>query len=155
LSMKDKPKTLVFTITDLAKEFKLTTRAIRFYEDQGLLNPQREGRKRVYGNRDRTRLKLILRGKRLGFSLSETRELFELFDSPRGEERQLRRFVKILSERRAILEQQQRDIEAILGEIEVAEAECVKLLGEFESSREESNLPVPQRSRLAIGSGNG
>jgi DNA-binding transcriptional MerR regulator len=129
--MNDKSR-LLFSITELAKEFNVTTRTIRFYEDQGLLNPQREGRKRIYSNRDRTRLKLILRGKRLGFSLSETRELFALFDSPRGEEKQLRRFVKILSERRAILAQQQRDIEAILQEIDTAESECLKLLVKME-----------------------
>jgi DNA-binding transcriptional MerR regulator len=121
-----------YTITDLAKNFCVTTRTIRFYEDQGLLNPQREGRKRIYSHRDRTRLKLILRGKRLSFTLSEIRELFELFDSAGGEEKQLRRFVKILRERRAILKQQQRDIEAVLHEIDGAEAECVKRLVELE-----------------------
>ena len=137
--MENKLKPLIFTITDLAKEFSVTTRAIRFYEDQGLLNPQREGRKRIYSSRDRTRLKLILRGKRLGFSLSETRELFELFDSPLGEEKQLRQFIRILSERRAILKQQQRDIEAILKEIDAAEGDCLKLLMEMNSSRRLSN----------------
>jgi DNA-binding transcriptional MerR regulator len=122
-----------YSITELAKEFNITTRAIRFYEDQGLLNPNREGRKRIYSHRDRTRLKLILRGKRLGFSLSETRELFDLFDTARGEEKQLRRFVKILAERRAILKQQQSDIEAILHEIDGAESECLRLLRELDS----------------------
>ncbi|NJN47815.1 MAG: MerR family DNA-binding transcriptional regulator [Candidatus Competibacteraceae bacterium] len=121
-----------YTITDFAREFNVTTRAIRFYEDQGLLNPQREGRKRIYSHRDHTRLKLILRGKRLSFSLGEIRELFELFDSAGGEERQLRRFVKILRERRAILKQQQRDIEAVLYEIDSAEGECAKRLTELE-----------------------
>lgn len=121
-----------YTITDLAKDFNVTTRTIRFYEDQGLLNPQREGRKRIYSHRDRTRLKLILRGKRLSFTLSEIRELFELFDTAGGEEKQLRRFVKILRERRAILKQQQRDIEAVLHEIDGAEAECAKRLIELE-----------------------
>ncbi|MCP5419787.1 MAG: MerR family DNA-binding transcriptional regulator [Gammaproteobacteria bacterium] len=121
-----------YTITDLAKDFNVTTRTIRFYEDQGLLSPQREGRKRIYSHRDRTRLKLILRGKRLSFTLSEIRELFELFDSAGGEEKQLRRFIKILRERRAILKQQQRDIEAVLHEIDGAEAECAKRLVELE-----------------------
>lgn len=137
------PSNRMYTITDLAREFNLTTRAIRFYEDQGLLNPAREGRKRVYSNRDRTRLKLILRGKRLGFSLSETRELFELFDSPRGEERQLRRFVRILADRRAILKQQQRDIQAILQEIDAAEAECQKLLSASDGVWEEPPRAAP------------
>jgi len=137
--------TATYTITDLAREFNLTTRAIRFYEDQGLLNPRREGHKRIYTYRDRTRLKLILRGKRLGFSLSETRELFELFDSTHGEEKQLRRFVKILGERRAILRQQQRDIEAILEEIDSAEMECQKRLTELEYSWKSRSKPLLER----------
>ena len=128
MSNKTPPRT--YTIADLAKEFSITTRAIRFYEDQGLLNPSREGRKRIYSKRDRTRLKLTLRGKRLGFALNETRELFDLFDSARGEEKQLRHFLKILGERRAILEQQQQDLEAVLHEIDNAQADCCRLLQE-------------------------
>lgn len=122
------PETATYSISDLAREFDVTTRAIRFYEDQGLLNPRREGRRRIYNKRDRTRLKLILRGKRLGMTLGETRELFDLFDSSRGEEMQLRQFLCILNDRRAILEQQQRDIEAVLHEIDSAKAECERLL---------------------------
>lgn len=128
--MSETPKLTTFTITDLAQEFGVTTRAIRFYEDQGLLVPQRDGRRRIYSRRDRTRLKLILRGKRLGFSLGEIRELFDLFDTARGEERQLRHFLCILRARRTILEQQQRDIDAVLLEIDTATAECEKLLRE-------------------------
>lgn len=119
-----------YTITDLAREFDITTRAIRFYEDQGLLRPGRVGRKRVYSRRDRTRLKLTLRGKRLGFSLGDIRELFELFDGNRGEEIQLRHFIQILDERRALLKQQQRDIEAVLREIDNAHGKCQRLLTE-------------------------
>lgn len=120
-----------YSITELAKEFGITPRAIRFYEDQRLLNPRREGRRRIYCQRDRTRLKLILRGKRLGFALSETRELFDLYDNARNEEKQLRYFLDLLNERRAILKQQQRDIEAVLHEINTAEAECHKLIDEM------------------------
>ncbi len=120
----------IYTITDLAKEFNVTTRAIRFYEDRGLLSPRREGRKRLYNPRDRTRLKLILRGKRLGMSLDETRELFELYDSARGEEKQLRYFLKMLGERRAMLMQQQQDIEAVLREIDSVESDCQRVLQE-------------------------
>jgi DNA-binding transcriptional MerR regulator len=126
----DNLATTSYTITDLAREFDITTRAIRFYEDQGLLSPRREGRKRVYSRRDHTRLKLTLRGKRLGFSLGEIRELFELFDGKHGEEIQLRRFIRILDERRALLKQQQRDIEAVLWEIDNAYGECQRLLSE-------------------------
>lgn len=137
--MSQAPQQTTYTITELAKEFSITTRTIRFYEDQGLLNPHREGRRRVYGNRDRTRLKLILRGKRLGFSLGEIRALFDLFDTARGEEKQLRHFVKMLKERRAILRQQQRDIEAILHEIDSAETECLRLLQEKATYRPEAD----------------
>ena len=126
----DKTPGTTYTISQLAREFDVTTRAIRFYEDQGLLVPQREGRRRIYSKRDRTRLKLILRGKRLGMTLGETRELFDLFDSSRGEVRQLEVFLQILAERRSILEQQQRDIEAVLHEINSAATECERLLVE-------------------------
>ena len=123
-------QTSTFTISDLAKEFQVTTRAIRFYEDQGLLNPLRDGRKRVYSRRDRTRLKLILRGKRLGFTLGEVRELFEHYDSVDGEERQLRRFMSILSNKREKLEQQRHDLEAALNEISSNEEQIRRLLRE-------------------------
>lgn len=125
---------MTYTISELAREFDVTTRAIRFYEDQGLLVPQREGRRRIYSKRDRTRLKLILRGKRLGMTLGETRELFDLFDSARGEVRQLEVFLQILAERRSILKQQQHDIEAVLHEINSAAAECERLLAEHSGS---------------------
>ncbi|NIO40142.1 MAG: MerR family transcriptional regulator, partial [Burkholderiales bacterium] len=104
-----------FTITDLAQEFGLTTRAIRFYEDQGLLHPNRVGRSRVYANRDRVRLKLTLRGKRLGLSLSEIRELLDMYDAAKGDRGQLERFLEVLQRRRSALEQQREDIEAVLG----------------------------------------
>ena len=123
-------QTTTFTISDLAREFDVTTRAIRFYEDQGLLNPLRDGRKRVYSRRDRTRLKLILRGKRLGFTLGEVRELFQHYDSVDGEERQLRRFMAILSSKREKLEQQRDDLEAAMSEIASNEEQCRRLLRE-------------------------
>ncbi len=110
-----------YTITELSREFNVTPRAIRFYEDQGLLSPTREGRRRIYSRRDRVRLKLILRGKRLGFQLSETRALFELYDSDHGELGQMQYFLEKIHERREILQQQRRDIEAVLSELEVAE----------------------------------
>ena len=110
-----------YTITELSREFNVTPRAIRFYEDQGLLSPTREGRRRIYSRRDRVRLKLILRGKRLGFQLSETRALFELYDSDHGALGQMQYFLEKIHARREILEQQRRDIEAVLSELEVAE----------------------------------
>ena len=117
-----------YTITDLAREFGLTTRAIRFYEDQGLLHPQRAGRNRIYANGDRVRLKLTLRGKRLGLSLSEIRELIDMYGAAKGDRQQLQRFLEVLQNRRSALEQQREDIEAVLGEIASFEQQCHALL---------------------------
>jgi DNA-binding transcriptional MerR regulator len=119
---------ITFTITDLAREFGLTTRAIRFYEDQGLLRPRRVGRNRVYANRDRVRLKLTLRGKRLGLALSEIRELIDMYDAAKGGRGQLERFLEVLHKRRSALEQQREDIVAVLGEIASFEKQCLELL---------------------------
>ena len=124
-----------YTITDLAREFGLTTRAIRFYEDQGLLSPQRAGRNRIYANRDRVRLKLTLRGKRLGLSLSDIRDLIDMYDAAKGDQTQLERFVEILEKRRSALEQQREDIEAVLEEITSFEQQCRELLGKQRRNR--------------------
>jgi DNA-binding transcriptional MerR regulator len=124
-----------FTISELAKEFDVTTRTIRFYEDQGLLSPAREGTARVFSVRDRVRLKLALRGKRLGFSLAEIRELFELYDVSRDEHKQLEEFLAKLERRRARLEQQREDIEVMLSEIDFFANQCRRLLrGEADGS---------------------
>ncbi len=117
-----------YTISELAKEFGVTTRTIRFYEDQGLLNPAREGTNRIFSSRDRVRLKLALRGKRLGFSLAEIRELFELYDVSRDERKQLEEFLSRLDRRRAHLEQQREDIEVMLTEINFFANQCRRLL---------------------------
>ena len=117
-----------FTISDLAREFALTTRAIRFYEDEGLLAPVREGRARVYTERERVRIKLILRGKRLGLALSEIRELFDLYATTRNERPQLEKFLVMLAERRAMLLQQREDIDAVLAEIAVLDRDCRRRL---------------------------
>jgi DNA-binding transcriptional MerR regulator len=121
-----------FTITDLAREFDITPRAIRFYEDHGILQPARTGSsglKRVYSPRDRTRLKLTLRGKRLGLTLAQVRELIDMYESPKDAAAQSRRFLAVLSQHRAALEQQREDIEVTLSEIERHEAECRRILG--------------------------
>lgn len=124
-----------FTISELAREFGVTTRTIRFYEDQGLLSPTREGINRVFSPRDRVRLKLALRGKRLGFSLAEIRELFELYDVSRDEHKQLEEFLSRLERRRTQLEQQREDIEVMLREIDFFANQCRRLLqGEADSS---------------------
>jgi DNA-binding transcriptional MerR regulator len=117
-----------YSISELAREFDVTPRAIRFYEDQGLLAPQRSGSRRIYAKRDYVRLKLILRGKRLGLSLSEVAAMFDLYDSARDEKPQLAQFLSALAERREQLERQRADIDEMLGEIAVFEAQSRKLL---------------------------
>jgi DNA-binding transcriptional MerR regulator len=117
-----------FTITELALEFDITARAIRFYEDLGLLTPQRAGRNRVYTHRDRTRLKLTLRGKRLGLSLLEIKQLVEMYDSPSDTAPQLQAFMAVLGTHRQQLEQQREDIEITLAEIAQHEERCRSLL---------------------------
>ena len=116
-------KDISFSISDLAREFGVTTRAIRFYEDEGLLSPGRSGRQRVYTSRDHVRLKLIVRGKRLGFSLSEVREIIEMYDLDSGENGQLRYFLEQIKKRREALQQQRYDIELTLGELDSIESE--------------------------------
>ena len=106
-----------FSIGELAREFDVTPRAIRFYEDQGLLSPRRDGQRRIYTGRDRTRLKLTLRGKRLGLTLSEIRELIDMYEPGRDERPQLERFLAVLEAHKASLLQQREDIEAQLSEI--------------------------------------
>ncbi len=120
-----------FSISDLAREFDLTTRAIRFYEDMGLLQPERTGpggRSRLYSNRDRTRLKLTLRAKRLGLSLNEAREIIDMYDSPRDTGPQLRKFLTILAAHRKALEDQLADLHANLDEVKTHEKEARALL---------------------------
>ena len=118
-----------FSISELAQEFDLTTRAIRFYEDSGLLTPQRSGRHRVYSARDRTRLKLTLRGKRLGLTLAEVKELVDMYESPRDTEPQLAKFLAVLGAHRAQLEQRLNDLHATLDEVRMQEKQALRLLG--------------------------
>lgn len=120
-----------YSISDLAQEFDLTTRAIRFYEDMGLLQPTRQGsggRTRVYSPRDRTRLRLILRGKRLGLSLVEAKEIIDLYDSPRDTHVQLERFLEVLGKHRRQLEARMEDLQATLDEVCAQEKEAKSLL---------------------------
>ena len=113
-----------YSISDLAREFGVTTRAIRFYEDEDLLQPGRNGRQRIYSRRDYIRLKLILRGKRLGLSLSEIADIIELYDSDQGETGQLASFLDSIRERRSVLKQQRTDIDATLRELQRIERRC-------------------------------
>ena len=119
-----------FTIGELAREVDLTTRAIRFYAACGLLMPQRRGRHRVYTQRDRTRLKLTLRGKRLGLTLAEVKELVDMYESPRDTAPQLKKFLVVLAAHREQLEQQLADLHATLDEVRSHEREARRLLAE-------------------------
>jgi DNA-binding transcriptional MerR regulator len=127
--------TVSYSISDLAREFDLTTRAIRFYEDLGLLQPQRlgpGGRSRVYSARDRTRLKLTLRAKRLGLSLTEAKDIIDMYDSPRDTGAQLKKFLAVLADHRQQLDEQMVDLQANLDEVKVHEKEARALLAKAE-----------------------
>ncbi|MCG7201658.1 MerR family DNA-binding transcriptional regulator [Marinobacter pelagius] len=130
-----------FSISELSQEFDVTTRSIRFYEDQGLLKPRRRGQTRIFSTKDRVRLKLILRGKRMGFTLAETKELFDLWDETlTGNEKQLLKMLEILEARKAMLEQQKNDIAQAEMEIDTAEARCREALADLEQKKKEQGL---------------
>lgn len=142
--------TTSYTISDLAKEFDLTTRAMRFYEDMGLLRPQREGpggRNRVYSARDRTRLKLTLRAKRLGLSLTEAKDLIDMYDSPRDTGPQLRRFLEVLGAHRQQLEAQLAELQANLDEVKAHEKEARSVLARLEKS---AAAPAPRAGMARV-----
>ncbi len=125
-----------YGIAELAEAFGVTTRTIRFYEDQGLITPLREGSRRVYRPRDRVRLKLIMRGKRLGFSLGEIREMIDIYDADPSEVAQLRLVLAKIADRRLALVRQQKDVETMLGELAALEARCTELLAEKQGTAE-------------------
>ncbi|PCM43572.1 MerR family transcriptional regulator [Marinobacter sp. ANT_B65] len=127
-----------FSISELSNEFDVTTRSIRFYEDQGLLKPARRGQTRIFSTKDKVRLKLILRGKRMGFSLAETKELFDLWDeTATGNEKQLLKMLTILSNKRAHMEQQKSDIAMAEMEIDTAESRCREALSELQKKKKQ------------------
>jgi DNA-binding transcriptional MerR regulator len=135
--------TTTYTISDLAREFDLTTRAMRFYEDMGLLRPERSGpggRNRIYSARDRTRLKLTLRAKRLGLSLTEAKDIIDMYDSPRDTGPQLRKFLTILAQHRQQLEDQMAELQANLEEVKTHEKEARALLLRLEKNKETPRL---------------
>ena len=142
-----------YTISDLAKEFDLTTRAMRFYEDMGLLQPQREGpggRNRVYTARDRTRLKLTLRAKRLGLSLVEAKEIIDSYDSPRDTAPQLSKFLAILADHRKKLQAQMLDLQANLDELRAHEKEARTLLLKAESKSQGKAQGRPENKAVKV-----
>lgn len=125
-------KLKTYSISELAKEFDITTRTIRFYEQQGLVNPKREGQTRIYSPQDRVRLMLTLRGKRLGFTLAESKELFDMYDSTnQGNEKQLRYMLSILAAKQADMNQQLKDIQKLQEELQLAEDRCNEALNKL------------------------
>tara|TARA_A200000159_G_scaffold158486_1_gene175820 strand:- start:41332 stop:41763 length:432 start_codon:yes stop_codon:yes gene_type:complete len=124
-----------FAIGELAREFDITPRSIRFYEEQGLLSPTRTGQNRVYLNKDRVRLKLILRGKRLGFSLAEVKTLFDMYDSNPNSAVQLEAMLEMSEQKRAVLNQQLEDIQMLMTELDDVETRCREELAELKRGK--------------------
>ncbi|SFT91271.1 MerR family transcriptional regulator [Pseudomonas marincola] len=124
-----------YSISELARELDITTRAIRFYEEQSMLSPERRGQERIYSSKDKVTLKLILRGKRIGFSLAECKELIELYDPGQGNRKQLQTFMSKIAERRAQLEQQLLDIQQMQLELDMAEERCQLAMAELDKKQ--------------------
>lgn len=136
---------ITYSISDLAREFDLTTRAIRFYEDMGLLQPERSGpggRTRVYSGRDRTRLKLTLRAKRLGLSLTEAKDIIDMYDSPRDTGPQLQKFLLVIAAHQKQLEDQMADLQDNLDELKVHQREAKALLAKSMSKNESTSKEI-------------
>jgi len=119
-----------YSISELAGEFGITTRTIRFYEEKGYLSPRREGTRRIYSPADRTSLRLILRGKRLGLTLDETADMIKMYGSPRGNQKQLEKFIVRIGEKRSELEQKRRDLEVMMSDLQSVENKCHVALAE-------------------------
>lgn len=121
----------IYSIGELSREFDITPRSIRFYEEQGLLAPERNGQNRIYKKKDRVRLRLILRGKRLGFSLSEVKTLFDLYDDSSNSKPQLEAMLQMTQDKRAIMLQQMDDIKMLMTELDDVELRCREELAEL------------------------
>ena len=119
-----------YSISELAGEFGITTRTIRFYEEKGYLSPRREGTRRIYSPADRTSLRLILRGKRLGLTLDETADMIKMYGSPRGNQKQLQKFIVRIGEKRSELEQKRQDLEVMMNDLQSVENKCHVALAE-------------------------
>ncbi|KTA85943.1 MerR family transcriptional regulator [Aeromonas salmonicida] len=127
-------KDITYSISELAHEFDITPRTIRYYEDEGLITPTREGQTRIYSHKDKIRLKLTLRGKRLGFSLAEIRELFDMYDTDRSSKTQLHSMIQLINAKRQSLHQQLEDIQMVMAELEAAEQRCANSLNSLKTS---------------------
>jgi len=122
-----------YSISELANEFDVTPRTIRFYEEKGYLKPAREGTRRIYSAPERTKLRLILRGKRLGLSLDETAELIRMYGSQQGNRHQLEKFLLHIADKRAELERKQRDLDVMLNDLQAVEQKCQEALAQYET----------------------
>ena len=120
-----------YTITELTREFDISTRTLRFYEDEGLINPVRRGRTRLFRPSDRHLIKQILRGKRLGFSIAEIRDIIQMYREPPGEAGQLKTIIARIEGRREELRQKRRDLEETLAELDRSEESCLERLAEL------------------------
>ncbi|MGN7510461.1 MerR family transcriptional regulator [Aeromonas salmonicida] len=127
-------KEITYSISELAHEFDITPRTIRYYEDERLITPTREGQTRIYSHKDKIRLKLTLRGKRLGFSLAEIRELFDMYDTDRSSKTQLHSMIQLINAKRQSLHQQLEDIQMVMAELEAAEQRCANSLNSLKTS---------------------
>ena len=117
-----------YSISDLAQEFDITTRTIRFYEEQGFLKPERNGQTRIFSSADRTRLKLILRGRRFGLSLKESAEIIDMYDPETGNREQLNRLIEHIREKQLFWEEKRQEVEQMQLELKQAEEKCLEAL---------------------------
>ena len=124
-----------YSISALAAEFGVTTRTLRFYEEKGMLRPRREGQTRIYDSADRTRLRLIVRGKRLGFSLEESSEIIGMYDPATGNNKQLQALINKMREKRSQLEQQKEDLDQMLHDLTASERRCKKAMTKRSSAK--------------------
>ena len=142
--------TETFSISELAREFDVTPRTIRYYEAEGMLDPDRKGQRRIYSPRDRVTLALILRGKRLGFSLAEAKEIIELYDAPQGEAHQLRVLLDKLADKRRDLDAKRLDAELALASMDEYASRCRDRLSELENGAAGSNASVVKKTPLSL-----
>ena len=133
MQQSTEPMQNTFSISDLAQEFGVTTRTIRFYEEKGLLNPRRDGPHRLYSAGDRTKLRLILRGKRLGLSLDESAEIIGMYGSPGNNRRQLETLLRRIEHKRLELLARRRELDAMLQEMDQAEHKCRSALDQLKT----------------------
>ena len=124
-----------FSISDLASDFDVSTRTIRFYEEKGLINPERRGQTRIHSAADRIKLKLIIRGKRLGLSLEDSKDIIEMYQPEHDNSPQLIKLINKIRERQVLLKEQLRDVEAMLAELDDAEERCVQALAEMQNTQ--------------------